>query len=308
MYPVKRRPGFTLIELLVVIAIIAILIGLLVPAVQKVREAAARGQCQNNLKQIGLALHAYHDTNKAFPPGAKRDIDGATGVPNPSWGWAVFTLPFLEQGNLYKILDPNTRTLQQVFDDTSANGQVMLRTQLPVFICPSDPDGNPVNDNRVFLTNIKVAKSNYVGNNGNAANDGLFAQNSTNPIKFASITDGTSNTFGVGERKTPTNLAGVWAGFSNKAGQVDTTHFHAILGLTQWAMQTGDSKTNALIPRECFSSNHTGGANFLLCDGSVRFISETINFTAWANPPAPANMGTYNRLGRRDDGQPTGDF
>src|SRR5205809_3378769 len=99
----RRSFAFTLIELLVVIAIIAILIALLVPAVQKVRAASARTQCTNNLKQIGVALHAYHDVNKIFPPGAKCD---AKFLPDPSYGWPVFILPYLEQGPLYQMIDP----------------------------------------------------------------------------------------------------------------------------------------------------------------------------------------------------------
>src|SRR5437879_1086509 len=131
----SRRKGFTLIELLVVIAIIAILIGLLVPAVQKVREAAARAQCTNNLKQIGLALHSYHGANKYFPPGY---IDGNTdpaSTPDndvgPGWGWASFILPYVDQGSLYSQID----FTQAV--GTGVNAQVS-QTPLAFYQCPAD--------------------------------------------------------------------------------------------------------------------------------------------------------------------------
>src|SRR5260370_39512856 len=122
----QPRPAFTLIELLVVIAIVGVLIALLVPAVQKVREAAARIQCTNNLKQIGLALHGYHDSNKALPPGylATAAYPGTA----PGWGWAAFILPYIEQPAVFRQL--NFAQLIQ--------GQAAVQTVIPLYLCPSD--------------------------------------------------------------------------------------------------------------------------------------------------------------------------
>jgi prepilin-type N-terminal cleavage/methylation domain-containing protein/prepilin-type processing-associated H-X9-DG protein len=232
-----RRRGFTLIELLVVIAIIAILIGLLLPAVQKVREAAARMTCSNNLKQIGLALHNYHDANKRFPPGY---VDGNTN-PNltpdndvgPGWGWASFLLPYLEQGNVYNQINFNMTV------GTGVNTQIS-QMALTVFQCPSDG-----NQQSCVLYNwstytganpptVLVAHSNYVGCNGwlecfngaggsdvgGGGNDGLpgvsgsggrgiFFRNSRN--NTASVTDGLSNTIFVGERSS-NHSPSTWTG------------------------------------------------------------------------------------------------
>src|SRR5438132_11206969 len=122
----RKRSAFTLIELLVVIAIIAILIALLVPAVQKVREAAARIQCENNLKQIGLAMHAFHDTNKGLPPGyvATAAYPGTS----PGWGWAAFILPYIEQAPLYR----------QINFSQPLQGQATIQNVIPLYLCPSD--------------------------------------------------------------------------------------------------------------------------------------------------------------------------
>src|SRR5262245_9890838 len=124
------RRGFTLIELLVVIAIIAILLALLVPAVQKIREAAARLQCQNNLKQIGVALHSYHDRNKRFPPGYQSAVAADNSDLGPGWGWAAFLLPDLEQGNLHQQINFNADL------GASVNAAARVRS-LAIFRCPS---------------------------------------------------------------------------------------------------------------------------------------------------------------------------
>jgi prepilin-type N-terminal cleavage/methylation domain-containing protein len=200
----SSRPAFTLIELLVVIAIIAILLGLLLPAVQKIREAAARTQCQNNLKQIGLAFHNYHSTYRCFPPGFASQAAARDGPSlGPGWGWGAYLLPYLEQNNVYRQINFS----KDISDP--ANAQARL-TSLPVFLCPSDSpagltttvrdgSGNPICD---------VAFGNYVGMAGvyevsgypdtsNGA-PGVLLRNSK--VRVTDIRDGSSNTLFVGER------------------------------------------------------------------------------------------------------------
>jgi prepilin-type N-terminal cleavage/methylation domain-containing protein len=210
-----RTSGFTLIELLVVIAIIAILIALLVPAVQKVREAAARAQCQNNLKQIGLALHNYHDTNDRFPPGAAADIlpwKTPQTAADKDWGssWMVFVLPFVEQNNLFSKWQFSGGSGWQ-----NANDNALIRgLVIPNYHCPSTslPEWNP------YSTTLPgnggttgIMYTCYVAISGSATDAGvktfgtslyseqgiLFAQSK---VKMAQILDGTSNTIMVGEQ------------------------------------------------------------------------------------------------------------
>ena len=313
----QRRNGFTLIELLVVIAIIAILMGLLLPAVQKVREAASRIQCTNHLKQIGLGLHNYHDANGYFPPGY---IDGNTN-PNstpdndvgPGWGWASFLLPYVEQDNVYRQINFSAPV------GTGVNAQISLQP-LKLFQCPSDSlqQPFPVYDSTFTTPIAMVAHGNYVGcdgwiecfngcggNPGTTGNDGLpgpsgaagvglFYRNSRNT--FASVTDGTSNTIFVGERSSnhsPSTWTGAVAGgrcpawmanqpptpYSPPPGPpYDNADFGEALVLAHGNSTHLPSADFPIFDPDTFYSMHTGrGANFVFGDGSVHFLTSSIN-------------------------------
>jgi len=278
----RRKPGgFTLVELLVVIAIIGILVALLLPAVQAAREAARRSQCTNNMKQLGLALHNYHDVFKRFPSGyIRRSGD------NDGWGWAAFSLPFLEQQNIYDKLGIGQGA--KLPDAPTAD----TKTVIDAFICPSDASGT-INEDRGGH-----AKSNYQGLYGNSntpdpntgVGNGLFYVNSD--LGFSSITDGTSSTFALGEiswdGKTTGCVrgGGVWVGYWAD-GKYGGVYF------------IGNSTANYRIngtEKHAFSSRHPGGVNFALADASVRFVSQTINGTTFAN------------LCQRNDGNTVSDF
>jgi prepilin-type N-terminal cleavage/methylation domain-containing protein/prepilin-type processing-associated H-X9-DG protein len=313
-FPRRGRCAFTLIELLVVIAIIAILIGLLLPAVQKVREAAARSKCSNNLKQLGLGLHNYHSANQKFPAGWKITRDAA-GNPTPDtgyWAWSTELLPYIEQQPLYDRLNPNGRTMRAVF----MNDLPALQTRLSIFVCPSDSStGGGLNDNRKFsLMGVTPAAaisiSNYPGNGGNGINGdtGLFPQGDLQLTVF-DIIDGTSNTIAVGERKSRDNAyAALWAGVSQQSGETAQGpggYDKSVIGSTYYRMPDGYTNTNVTWPDAAFSSQHTRGANFALCDGSVRFISYSISWTD-GTVTDKTKYGTFNKLGDRSDGQPLG--
>jgi prepilin-type N-terminal cleavage/methylation domain-containing protein/prepilin-type processing-associated H-X9-DG protein len=313
----RRRGGFTLVELLVVIAIIAILIGLLLPAVQKVREAAARTQCKNNLHQIAIGLHMYHDTFGSFPVGA--DLKG--------WAWSIYLLPFVEQQNLYTQLNPRANSLQNAISDQPPGSLALLQTPLAIFRCPSDVT-DTLNTNRPFTdahgNQVFLAKSNYVGSNGDDSNnvfDGIFnPQNpwpflgpvpGAPPIRLTDVSDGTSNTFLAGERSTfslggsssgpNANFAALWAGY-NAWTLLGNPGSDSILAFTCYRMNDGSfGSIPGGAPNQAYASLHTGGCNFAMCDASVQFISSTISFTG-IGIHGPG-MGAYSMLGARNDGQ-----
>jgi len=329
---INRLNGFTLIELLVVIAIIAVLVALLLPAVQQAREAARRSTCKNNLKQIGLALHNYHDTHRTLPPGFIDD-DIAPGGAIPSgpggsadqamyWTWSAFILPFVDQAPRYNQLNPGDRRVIDVADGTNADRQ-LLQDVISVYRCPSDPapDVN-TNGNRDIdaglLTNfgndLDVATSNYIAVNtsGNLRpqqnrHDGLFGTNSR--TRFRDVTDGLSNTIAVGERAWRLSNFNLFAAIA----MVQDGH---VGSQTNWGLAEshggGEQPLNCTFGAACregFSSVHTGGAQFLMADGAVRFISENIDHnpdTGGANDFLVNS--TYERLLGRNDGQPIGDF
>lgn len=276
------REAFTLIELLVVIGIITILIGLLVPAVQKVREAAARTQCQNNLKQIGLAMHGYHDANKRLPPGYaanERYIDGATDT-SSGWGWAAFILPYIEQAPAYRQLN---------FSEPIQNS-LAVQTMIAIYLCPSDitpPTAFPVTDafgNTVCMS----APTSYAACCGSDASettdptgDGVFYRNSG--ARFADIIDGMSNTFLVGERAWA-KVNGAWPGAIPggviRRGQLNPCQPNipgawypsSTLALAHAHLNNALADPDGSAGMDDFSSMHSNGSFFVFADGSVHFI------------------------------------
>jgi prepilin-type N-terminal cleavage/methylation domain-containing protein/prepilin-type processing-associated H-X9-DG protein len=271
--------AFTLIELLVVIAIIGALLGLLLPAVQKVREAASRLQCKNNLKQIGLALHNYHDTQQSLPPGYVASgaySDGATDTA-PGWGWAAFLLPYLEQEPLYRQIN-----LAQMIASSSA-----AEMPLKMYLCPSDltpPGPFPVAD--PFGSPLaSAAPSSYAACVGGDESDttgpsglGVIFRNSH--TRLTDVTDGTSSTILVGERAW-SNANGVWAGavpggvivrgrLNPNPGSGAGSYPAATLVLAHSHLNNATTDTDGGL--DDFSSRHIGGSNFVFADGSVHFI------------------------------------
>ena len=284
----KKRRGFTLIELLVVIAIIAILIALLLPAVQQAREAARRSQCKNNMKQLGLALHNYHDTHNIFPWGYNtRDIGivipPATTVNDSDTfiGWGAFILPYVDQAPLYNYIASNGG-----FDGPrwylipALNSGTGVKTILPAFICPSDRMEG-LNTDR----SNSPGKSNYKGVGYATATSPYIFGHQDHRTRIRDIGDGTSNTALLGESSSHGfRITGVWYGIRSNsedcAVRMDESVDWAINGTSAYA----------------FSSPHVGGAHFLLADGAVRFLSENIDST------------TYYNIGRKNDEQVLGEF
>jgi prepilin-type N-terminal cleavage/methylation domain-containing protein/prepilin-type processing-associated H-X9-DG protein len=285
------RNAFTLIELLVVIAIIAILIGLLLPAVQKVREAASRMKCQNNLKQIGLGFHNYHDVLGAFPNGGRQDYYG-TNSREDRWCWMYKVLPYVEQDPLYK----------------STDNLLIRRTSVPIYHCPSRRPPT-------IFTNFML--TDYAGAAGltweaDATNvtqlyNGVvlpkeicFATPCTQlpAVTFASITDGTSNTVLAGEKYVSSDKYGgsQWGdnnSWANGSTWISARHSRrqpgpdlpaardAAARNLPWRDPSGANTDAGMW--DFFGSPHPSGFNVVLCDGSVRSIRYSVNLTTWQN-------------------------
>jgi prepilin-type N-terminal cleavage/methylation domain-containing protein/prepilin-type processing-associated H-X9-DG protein len=281
------RRAFTLIELLVVIAIIAVLIGLLIPAVQKVRDAAARARCQNNLKQVGLALQNYYDVQKQYPPGYVSAVAANGDDAGPGWGWALFILPYVEASPLYSQIDKS----KPITDPANAGPRVY---GVNFYRCPADqlpptipvgaltPAGLP-NGPQTDLAAANFAAVFGVTEPGVDGN-GVFYRNST--TRIADLTDGTSSTLLVGERHYqlgPTTWVGVIPGAGHAApagspfaGQVNVAA-NFVLG------HTGESFGGPAEPGEAnnFGSRHAGGTNFVFADGHVRFLGRGVDYTTY---------------------------
>lgn len=304
-----RRIAFTLIELLVVIAIIAVLIGLLLPAIQKVREAANRMSCSNNLKQIGLAIHNYHSVHERLPPAVVSDDGEVT--------WAVLILPQLEQDNFFKQWN---LSLQYTYYRHAA---AVVQTQVKTYYCPSrrsPPQLSRDGDTDPNWGGSPGALGDYACNGSNTMSilrdprrgsapllyaDVVFGQKDTllswqGRTKFSDITDGLSSTLLIGEKHVRRDQFGLWSEADNSIYNGDDARTFMRFAGRQTPgpldRPLAASSTDANRPDERFGSYHPGVCQFVMCDGSVRAIATTID------------IETLTRLASRDDGLPVSDY
>lgn len=320
----SKRPAFTLVELLVVIAIIGILIGMLLPAVQQVREAARRTQCANNMRQLALAAHNFESAHRHFPDSAASSLEGYSLISK--------TLPFVEQGNLQSLIDFNQNLLSGRPWAPSLNPMytAVVDKRIPVLECPSDDGDANYEENGVVW-----AGSNYFGNSGTATGvlyvtaqptDGIFWKGSE--TTFSEITDGTSNTilfaetlFGIRGNPTTELIDAQIQQARVRGGRPGSVTAEVLVTRTptsyegrragQWirnlpyhSMINGFFAPNSPQPDfhfhgDCISasrSNHPGGVNVSFCDGSSRFVSQSVD------------LGIWRDVFQRNDGDVLGEF
>lgn len=325
MRPTVRKPksAFTLIELLVVVAIGALLIGLLLPALQSVRERANRLSCQNNLRQIGLALHNYHGAQQSFPAGYQSDV--ASADPNfttsPGWGWASFILPYIEQGALYGQVGAAIASNTPITDSSVTQA---IQTRIRIYVCPSDivPDGPfavyslagnttyPLVYKEGAPGTVLSSPSSYaacVGRDEGSDADGIWGSGvyyCNSKTRIADITDGTSNTILIGERAWA-NAHGAWAGaipgcamvmgpknpcLAAISGGLPNSPIFAPPMLVQAHANLINPRTESDGGLDDYSSLHPGGVNILFADGAVHFMLST------PPPPDPGAPGAIESL------------
>jgi prepilin-type N-terminal cleavage/methylation domain-containing protein/prepilin-type processing-associated H-X9-DG protein len=297
--PRKQRPGFTLIELLVVVAIIAVLIGLLLPALQKARDSAARTQCANNMHQLVIACHAYHDEYHFLPvsagPGYNTSGLANSAQPYP-WSWLARILPYVEQANLYTTCGMPASPLSTSLPS--------LATPIKSFLCPSDqayagvPSTNRSVGNLgsgIGLTNYKgVCGNNWEwgnwqnktinGGNGLDAGNGIFYRSCyLRPLTLQNITDGTSTTFMIGEDIPSLNVYCDWVWWNDCTGTCAVPLNNGVP--PEFTDASGAGDWNNLYS---FRSQHLAGANFAMADGSVTYVDQSINLVLYGQ------LATYN--------------
>ena len=259
----RRHGAFTLVEVLVVLAIIALMLGLLLPAVQKVREAAARTKCLNNLKQIALAAHAYHDARGKIPPGGHSTPPAFFANPDPKyreaeWSWLFHILPFIEQDALHREPDVS----------------VIRTTPVKTYYCPS---------RRSVALYGNRAVTDYAGNSGTdwQGLDGVIRRTSFGRLRFSDITDGQSNTVFAGEKRL--NLATFGTAWDDDAGYA-TPGWNLNFEVFRKALHAPEPDYDSpglVFPNYIFGSSHPGVFNAAFCDGAVRTIRYEVPLTTW---------------------------